>query len=54
MTTKEKMFNDNIGLVHKVINDNFACFKKGEFYGDLFDWFKSKGTKQSKQSIKND
>ena len=37
MTTKEKMFNDNIGLVHKVINDNFACFKKGEFYGDLFN-----------------
>ena len=37
MTTKEKIFNDNIGLVYKVINDNFACFKKGEFYGDLFN-----------------
>ena len=65
MTTKEKMFNDNIGLVHKIINYNFACFKKGEFYGDLFNegcvallksidkFDKSKGFKFSTFACKN-
>ena len=65
MKTKEELFNENIGLVYKVINNNFACFKVGEFYEDIFNegcvallrsidrFDKSKGFKFSTFACKN-
>ena len=35
MKTKEELFNENIGLIYKVINDKFAQFKGTEHYDDL-------------------